>query len=239
MASARKPGPPWPVGVALMIIGALLVLPVVIGGARSVASTITARPHAVPGVITGNLGSGAYVVYERTGTRRGSGNFTFGENAPVTLNPGVVAVTGPGEEPVPVRPTSYNETITKGTAVYTGAVRFDVARRGTYTIRIGGERPTEVLVTRSLGDSFRRLGGAFLLALLGGFIGFVGVVLLVVGLVRRMVAPAADAAAVPAAAATVAAPSSPGSPPPGWYPDPGRAGGQRYWDGSRWTDHTA
>ncbi|HEX9767463.1 MAG TPA: CD225/dispanin family protein [Nitriliruptorales bacterium] len=27
------------------------------------------------------------------------------------------------------------------------------------------------------------------------------------------------------------------SPPPGWYPDPS-SGGQRYWDGSRWTEYT-
>ena len=25
-------------------------------------------------------------------------------------------------------------------------------------------------------------------------------------------------------------------PPPGWYPDPGEGGGQRYWDGSRWSE---
>jgi hypothetical protein len=27
--------------------------------------------------------------------------------------------------------------------------------------------------------------------------------------------------------------------PAGWYPDPGDAGSQRYWDGARWTEHTA
>lgn len=26
--------------------------------------------------------------------------------------------------------------------------------------------------------------------------------------------------------------------PPGWYPDP-QGGGQRYWDGSQWTEHTS
>lgn len=41
-----------------------------------------------------------------------------------------------------------------------------------------------------------------------------------------------------------AAPEAPPPPPPsvpaGWYPDPhGQAGLQRYWDGSRWTEHTA
>jgi hypothetical protein len=29
------------------------------------------------------------------------------------------------------------------------------------------------------------------------------------------------------------------TPPAGWYPDPSRPGGQRYWDGGQWTEHQA
>jgi len=34
-------------------------------------------------------------------------------------------------------------------------------------------------------------------------------------------------------------PPPPSSVPAGWYPDPGRSDLQRYWDGTRWTEHTA
>src|SRR5687767_5781002 len=33
--------------------------------------------------------------------------------------------------------------------------------------------------------------------------------------------------------------ADPEPPAPNWYPDPGRSGGFRYWDGRQWTEHTA
>jgi hypothetical protein len=51
--------------------------------------------------------------------------------------------------------------------------------------------------------------------------------------------PSGEPAQQPVAPPVAAQPAPPLSPPAGWYPDPGRPGGQRYWDGSAWTEHTA
>jgi uncharacterized RDD family membrane protein YckC len=49
-------------------------------------------------------------------------------------------------------------------------------------------------------------------------------------------APGAEARVAPAPAPVPAAPTLP---PANWYPDPSGRARLRYWDGSRWTDHTA
>ena len=36
----------------------------------------------------------------------------------------------------------------------------------------------------------------------------------------------------------MATPPAGSGPPPGWYADPHGGGGQRYWDGERWTEHS-
>lgn len=39
-------------------------------------------------------------------------------------------------------------------------------------------------------------------------------------------------------ATAFAMPPAPTGPPPGWYADPNGAPVQRWWDGTRWTEHT-
>lgn len=52
-------------------------------------------------------------------------------------------------------------------------------------------------------------------------------------------ATAAPAAAVPAAGPSAAPAAPTASPPAGWYGDPHGKDRLRYWDGARWTEHTA
>jgi hypothetical protein len=239
----RAPGPSWQLSIALLFVGVLLIVPLVVRGVGSVARTITARSHPTPGLIDVDLGSGRYFLYEWTGTSRRSGNFGFSNDRGISLTPSMVAVTGESGQAVPVSPVFSTETITKGTKIYTAAVAFDTPRAGHYTIRVAGEQPGEVLVARPIGESFRRLGRPFLVALLGGMIAALGLVLLIVGLVRRGRGGFERAAAAPAYTPyqPYAPPAPPATtlPPAAWYPDPERPGGQRYWDGHAWTDHRA
>ena len=52
-------------------------------------------------------------------------------------------------------------------------------------------------------------------------------------------APGEQQFATPAPADPTPPPAAAALPPAGWYPDPGRPGGQRYWDGQQWTEHQA
>ena len=59
-------------------------------------------------------------------------------------------------------------------------------------------------------------------------------------LVVAVAAMAYNVAPAQAALAYTAPPMAPpAGPPAGWYPDPAGAPVHRWWDGGRWTEHTA
>jgi hypothetical protein len=231
--SSRKPGPPLWVALAALGVGLLFAIPAgVVVVARGVRGLNTPS-LATPGTTHRHLSAGTWIIFQRTGTRSGAGGFTFSQNGAPDLLPEQVTVTGPGSgsgaPSVPAVPTSANETITQGSRVYTSALQFDVVTAGDYTVAV--DAPGQVLITRSLGHTFGSLLVPLLLAGVGGVLALTGVVLLIVGSVRR--SHADRVAGPPGGPPTGPAPAWAG-PAPGWYPDPGGAGGQRWWDGTGW-----
>ena len=214
----------WKLGVALLVVGALSAVPLVVKAVTSVGASITAKSHRTPFEITEDLDAGRYVVFERTGTTRTVGPITSTNNDAPTLSPELVDVVGPDGAPLPTEFLSgASETITQGNAVYTGVLEFEVATPGSHQIVVRGEG-RQVLVSRSLGDSFRGLLPFVGVAAIGGVLFLGGLALLIVGAVRS------GRKATPAPSPT---------PSPGWYADPGGGERLRYWDGAAWTEHTS
>jgi Protein of unknown function (DUF2510) len=246
---ARRPGPSLKLAVGLMIAGVLVGVLCVVLAVRGFVQAFTGPIRSTPTELVLNAKKATYAVYERTGTQSIAGGFTNSESRSSVLGPRDVSVTGPDGRTIETRrPGNVTETITRNRKVFTATVRFTVPAAGRYTVRIGGLE-TEVIVARTLGDSFRSAVPYILGAVTSGLALLVGLVLLIVGSVRRRNASApvaAVAAAPPYMSYPPASPGMPGpprsaAPPPaaGWYPDPWDARFYRYYDGEAWSGHTS
>jgi hypothetical protein len=224
----KAPGPSLRISLILMIGGAILAIPTLVIGLLPIIDALDSTEYPVPNTISQKLGTGTYVVYERTGSSSlGSG---FGE-AIVTIDPEDVRVTGPNGVVRTYR-ADIDDVLAQAdsSSEYTGAVRFKAESEGQYTIRIDNVPPTTVVIAHPFVDTFTRAFVWFAIAGIGGIAFIVGAVLLIVGSVRRSRYRTAMTFASPQFDATSQYPA-------GWHPDPGGSGRQRYWDGTRWTEH--
>jgi hypothetical protein len=220
-AGTKTKGPPLRVSVAVLVIGIVLAIPGVLIFGTSIWQTFSGPTYAVPGTIRLDLGRGTYIVYERSDDR------------PVTIDFTELTVTDAAGEIVLVDNFPPNETITRGGNRYRAAVEFETTRSGTYTLRFDTKEGGSVIVQRSLVDRLDGRAGWFIAVGLGWLVAILGAAMIIIGSVRRgrAIRQARFATAGVGPAMPVAAPA--------WYPDPSRQHRLRYWDGTRWTEHTA
>ena len=185
-------GPSRRTSLAVLFAGAALLVGGLVALVPGFFDAIDGPRFAIPGEQTLELGTGSWVLYQRTdrasATNPTGGPLSFELGDGVTLRPAQVSITGPGPVGVGGR-SATTETITRGDADFTDAVHFEIEQAGTYTISVRGEPASggEVLVARPVFHLFR-LWPWLVMSLAGGGVIIAGIVMWMIGAGNRRTA---------------------------------------------------
>jgi hypothetical protein len=146
--------------------------------------TFTSPSYSVPGDLHVHLHHARYTVYQHTGTKSTFGSLKQDLSA-IRITGADVLVRAPDGSSVPLRFDTTDETLTRGSDVYSGALSFDAPSGGEYAFTFRNATVTTVVIARSLSDALRSVLVWLLVAVLGGVVLITGVVMLIVGATRR------------------------------------------------------
>src|ERR1043166_1675895 len=146
--AAGRPGPSLGLSLIVGAVGLLIGIVSVVAIVIPLVGLFTSDAYAVPGEIHLHLHDTRYTVYQRTGERS-----PFGTSNPddsiFRLSPNSLTVTAPDNSTGPVFYDNRSETITRGSAEYTGQLTFDPPSSGDYLLQFT-RVSTTVIVARSV-----------------------------------------------------------------------------------------
>lgn len=206
-------------GVLALVIGLLIAgasaVPIGRVFSQAIIDDVSNPIYTAPFDELVTLDAGGYLLYES-------------EEANEEVSPDAVRVLDPTGSPVAdVRRSNGNNTVVRGSEQFVDVVQFTAPRSGRYRIDVIYPPQARLLVARDPVDAVTRAARWFTAGGIGLLVAVLGFVLLLVGFSRNR--PSRRAPVL------VHFGQQPwAAPPPGWYPDPQRPGGWRYWDGYRW-----
>ncbi|MFL6160729.1 MAG: DUF2510 domain-containing protein [Jatrophihabitantaceae bacterium] len=206
-------------GFGLMVLGVLAIVaagvPIVHAFSSTVVDELSSPVYTAPFDTPVTLKRGKYLLMES-------------QDGSAQLHPAELRVVdSTGTVLTDVRQSSGSYSMTRNGERFVGEVEFTASQTGRYQIYVAFPPNARLMLARDPVDAFARVGPWFALGGGGALLGLLGFVLLLLGFgqnrsQRRPPVLVYYGQQTPASSA------------PGWYPDPHRPGGWRYWDGYRW-----
>jgi hypothetical protein len=204
-------------GVLVMVLGLVLVAgsatPIVRAFGSAVVSEFTTPVQTTPFRQVVELRKGKYLLLESTSSIR-----QVSPQAVRLIDSSGIGVTG-------IRQSSGNYTVARNGEEFVDVVAMTVPHAGYYQLVVADVSQARMIMGRDPADAFRSVGRWLLAAGAGALFFLLGLALLLVGFNRGR-----PGRGQPVLVYFGQQPSA----SPGWYPDPYRPGGWRYWDGYRW-----